>query len=170
MDELVREEAADARGTIVALIPDLFFSVTVRNAIRRLGFESRIVRSADELTEAIAHVAPVLAISDLAAIRGELDWEAIEGIVADGVPTLVFGAHKDVEGLRRAKQAGVTRVISNGQFHREMPAIIERYAVAPACPIDADIEGDDDLASGSMPPGAPMGMTSTSLPHETLRS
>lgn len=153
MDRLVREENADARGVVIALIPDLFFSVTVRNTIRRLGFESRIVRTADELVEATVHVTPVLAIGDLGAIRTDLDWESFEGVVADGIPTLVFGPHKDVDGLRRAKAAGVTRVISNGQFHREMADIIERYAVAPSCPVDADVFGDEELSSGSVPPG-----------------
>jgi hypothetical protein len=153
MDQLISEENGDARGTILALIPDLFFSVTVRNTIRRLGFEPRIVRNAGELIESIIHVAPVLAVCDLSAIKGESDWETIEDVVAEGVPTLVFGAHKDVDGLRRAKAAKVTRVVSNGQFHREMADIIERYAVAPACPIDADVEAEEDLASGSLPPG-----------------
>jgi hypothetical protein len=153
MNQFIDGEGGEAPGVIVALIPDLFFSVTVRNTIRRLGYEARVVRTADELLESLAHVMPALAVCDLGAIHGEPDWETIEEVVAQDLPLLVFGPHKDVDGLRRAKAAGVTRVISNGQFHRDMAGVIERYAVAPNCPIDADVVADEELASGSLPPG-----------------
>ena len=43
------------------------------------------------------------------------------------MPTLAFGPHVDVEGRRAAKAAGVTRIVSNGQFHSDMAGLIERY-------------------------------------------
>jgi hypothetical protein len=43
------------------------------------------------------------------------------------VPTLGFGSHVDIETRRAAKSAGVTRIVSNSEFHRDMPALISRY-------------------------------------------
>jgi len=169
MDQMVPDEASDTRGVIIALIPDLFFSVTVRNTIRRLGFESRIVRTADELTGAVGHATPVLVIGDLGAVRSELDWESIEILVGDGVPMLMFGPHKDVDGLRRAKAAGVTRVVSNGRFHREMPDIIERYAVPSVTGTEADDAADEDMTSGSVPSGTQVEHVAAEESH-TIRS
>ena len=45
-----------------------------------------------------------------------------------GVPVLAFGSHLDVDGRRAAKAAGVTRVLSNGDFHRDMVPLVQRYA------------------------------------------
>ena len=44
------------------------------------------------------------------------------------VPILAFGPHKDVEGFRSAKAAGVTRVVANGEFSRSLPDLVRRYA------------------------------------------
>ena len=55
-----------------------------------------------------------------------------------------------------AKAAGFTRVVSNGQFHREMSQLIERYATGNAQVEGDEVEGDDldaPDASGSLPPG-----------------
>ena len=64
--------------------------------------------------------------------RAGVDWEAVSTVTGEGArtPVLVFGSHLDVEGLRAAKAAGVRRVVSNGDFHRDMVALVRRYARA----------------------------------------
>ena len=58
-----------------------------------------------------------------------IEWAVIARVTAAGrTPILAFGSHLDVEGRRAAKAAGVTRVLSNGDFHRDMVALVERYA------------------------------------------
>jgi short subunit dehydrogenase-like uncharacterized protein len=77
-----------------------------------------------------AEPAPVLGILDLSAVG---DWDLVRELTADPsveTPLLLFGAHKDVEGLRAAKAAGVDRVVSNGEFHRNMVELVRRYARA----------------------------------------
>jgi hypothetical protein len=44
------------------------------------------------------------------------------------VPVLVFGSHFDVDGRRAAKAAGVARVLTNGDFHKDMVGFVRRYA------------------------------------------
>jgi hypothetical protein len=146
----------ERRGVILALITDLFFSVTVRNTIRRLGFESALARSAGDILDDMAEMDVVLAVVDLNAIRDDSDWDAVADAAGEGLPILLFGAHRDVDGLRRAQAAGVTRVVSNGQFHREMPELIERYArrCFSMHPVDEDDLALDDDLLGSLPPGA----------------
>jgi hypothetical protein len=152
MGILVREGIGD-KGAILALIPDVFFAVTVRNTVRRLGYDPAIVKTADDLADEVTTVDPVLAVVDVAAVTSDMDWDTIGVLVQAGLPVLAFGAHKDVEGLRAAKAAGVTRVVSNGQFHREMGDLILRYATSPhEHPVDIEIV-DDELTHGSLPPG-----------------
>jgi hypothetical protein len=144
------------RGGVAILTKDLLFAVSIRNTVRSLGFDPRIIKSTDALSDALMVDTPALVVADLGAIGATGDWEVVSEAVAQGAPVLVFGPHKDVDGLRAAKAAGVTRVVSNGQFHREMAALIERYASCDATdprsePDSADEDEDEELSS--MPPG-----------------
>ena len=58
------------------------------------------------------------------------DWDGIAQAISSGnqPPIIAFGPHLDVDGLRAAKKAGVTRVFSNGDFSKDTAAIITRYA------------------------------------------
>lgn len=116
-----------ARGRIVVLNTDLMFGLRIQNTAKTLGFTAERVPSTAAFVERVAgDPTPVLAIVDLGASP---DWAAMaELIAADIVPVLAFGPHMDVDALRAAKRAGVTRVVSNGDFHRGMPTLIERYA------------------------------------------
>ncbi len=122
--------AASSRGVVVVLITDVFFSVTVRSTIRRLGFDSLIVRSADQAAGRIGVDDVRLIVVDGTVVHAADDWRQLGQLATDGCPVLVFGPHKDVETLRAARDAGVTRVVANSQFHREMATLIERYARA----------------------------------------
>lgn len=115
------------RGVIIAVIKDVFFGITVRNTIKRLNFEPQIIKTSQTLLDTVAVYDPSLVIVDLQVIEDESSWDYITATREMDVPVLVFGPHKDVEGLRAAKQAGVSRVVANSQFHREMPILIERY-------------------------------------------
>ena len=107
---------------------DLFFGVTIANTLRALGYAPQTVRSAGSLASSLeAHPESALVIVDIAAIE---DWDALKIILADypDVPVIAFGSHTNVEGLRSAKRIGMTRVFSNGEFHRTMGNTISRYA------------------------------------------
>jgi hypothetical protein len=152
MDAVIVEQQSDTGGPILLLIPDVFFAVTVRNAVRRIGYEPHIIKTTDDLVVAAGEHQAVLAVIDLAAVRAEDEWDDIAELATNGLPTLVFGSHKDVDGLRSAKGAGVSRVVSNGQFHREMADLIERYALGSSCAIASEpLDIDEPL--GSLPPG-----------------
>jgi DNA-binding NtrC family response regulator len=148
--------SADAgRGAIMILTKDLLFGVSIRNAVLRLGFTARMVKSPEALSEELLAASPALAIVDLSTVGADGDWDTIQEVAERPTPVLVFGPHKDVDGLRAAKAAGVTRVVSNGQFHREMAQLIERYATGRAQTDDDEGVDDDDVSdgSGSLPPG-----------------
>ncbi len=119
-------------GTIVVLIKDLFFAVTIRSTLRTLGFDAALFSDADQVSNHVAAADTRLVVVDGSAIRSAGDWERVGAIAACGFPVLVFGPHKDVETLRAAKEAGVTRVVANSLFHREMATLVERYALTAA--------------------------------------
>jgi hypothetical protein len=123
-------DATNDRGEIVVLNRDLFFGVKIGNTLRGLGYRVSFVPTTAAFVERLdaGDATPVLGIVDMGA---GVDWHAVAAVTgADeaGTPLLVFGSHLDVEGRRAAKAAGVRRVVSNGDFHRDMVVLVQRYA------------------------------------------
>ena len=129
-------ESATDLVDVVLLNRDLFFGVRVANTLRGLGYRVTVCKETSTFSDRVrtATLAPVLGILDLTAVD---DWDAIRELTSDPsveTPLLLFGAHKDVAGLRAAKAAGVDRVVSNGDFHREMVTLVRRYARPTGAP------------------------------------
>ena len=127
----MRESRVGAQGTIVVLNRDLMFGVRIGNGLRSLGYRVEFVRDSESFGVALRETgpAPVLGILDM---NGEVDWSTIEAVVEDAAvrtPILAFGPHVDVDGRRAAKEAGVRRIVSNGEFHRDMVGLVRRYAM-----------------------------------------
>lgn len=118
---------------LLALNRDVFFGIKLRNLARELGFDLKLVPTASALNTVLdtdpTHVA--LIILDLNVLRESIDWDMLRASIAawPAIPTLGFGSHTDVETLRTAKAAGLTRVVSNGEFHRNAADLIQRYAL-----------------------------------------
>lgn len=111
-------------GRIVALSRDLFFGMRVRTVVRQLGYELVLVNDEGRLVEAADVMSPALALVDF---NQPVSWDALAPLFRRELPIVAFGAHTDVEGFRTAKAAGVSRVVSNGDFSRRMPDLIEQY-------------------------------------------
>ena len=133
------DPAADPGITAAPLVlivnRDLFFGVRLRQALRADGWDPRIVPTTAAAVEALTHASPALIVADMAAGP---DWTLLVRAAAatdPPTPVLAFGAHRDVDAFRAAKSAGVTRVISNGDFHRDMVGTARRYARAGTEPV-----------------------------------
>ncbi len=115
--------------TVVALVKDLFFSVKLSNEIRAAGFVPRMVKSTETFSEGVTSAGVALGVIDLG---GHIDRETLAQLSTTaqsaGVPVIAFGPHKDVDALRDAQAAGMTRVLSNGVFHAQTAEMIRRYA------------------------------------------
>lgn len=127
-DETTPAENVGA-GTILVLVKDLFFSVKLGNELRGAGYSPVFAKSLDQFVALLGEHRPNLGIID---ITGMTDWEQVAAIQerpdASATPLLFFGPHKDVEGLRAAKAAGATRVVSNSQLHGNLIPLVQRYA------------------------------------------
>jgi len=134
---IVSLEQATATPRIVALNRDLFFGVRLKQLGESLGYAVELVPDAGRFLTALHARGAQLGIID---INARPDWSLIaaDPEVANRPPIMAFGPHLDVEGLRAAKEAGVTRVVSNGQFHRDPAALITRYAAGGAGATDGD--------------------------------
>jgi hypothetical protein len=119
-----------ANGTVIVLNRDLMFGSKIASAVKLQGFEPVFVRDTAAFVTALRDAGGRAALGVI-DMNGVVDWDAISGLTAaDGIdtPLLGFGPHVDVEGRRAAKAAGLRRILSNGEFHRETAEMIGRYA------------------------------------------
>ena len=120
------------RGPTLAVVlnRDLLFGSRIRSALASLGLQSRFVSTAEQFVDALSEESTSVAIG-IIDMNGAISWDALREARSaengDLVPTLAFGPHVDIENRRAAKAAGVTRIVSNGQFHSDMAGLIERY-------------------------------------------
>jgi methylmalonyl-CoA mutase cobalamin-binding subunit len=124
-------EATGTRPTLALVLNrDLLFGSRMRSALNSLGLEARFVSTAEQFVGAL-HQEPGSVAIGIIDMNGAVSWkvirEGLSGANGGDVPTLAFGPHVDVEGRRAAKAAGVTRIVSYGQFHADMAGLIERY-------------------------------------------
>jgi hypothetical protein len=114
----------------IVLNRDLLFGSRIKSALDTLGLQPRFVANANEFVAAMVENRESTAIG-IIDMNGPVSWDVISGTLSRGdialAPTLAFGPHVDVESRRAAKSAGITRILSNGQFHGDMVALIERY-------------------------------------------
>jgi CheY-like chemotaxis protein len=123
------DEVRDTNGqAIVTFSRDLFFGMRVRTIVRELGYDLTLTKSEAETLEALATSSPVLALVDF---NQPVDWAALAPLVLSDVPVIGFSSHTDVDGFRAARAAGVDRVVSNGDFSRNLPELIEKYKFSP---------------------------------------
>lgn len=123
--------AATAPHCLVAVLStDLFFGMRIRTSLRQLGYAVAIAQDVPTFSRHLANGDQVACLG-IVDFNYPVDWKAVRGIMALGVPVLAFGPHKDVEGFRAAKAAGVTRVVANGEFSRSLPDLANRYATKP---------------------------------------
>ena len=127
------DSAAETKaGQIIVLNRDLMFGVRIGNTLRGLGYTVSFAADTPGFIKVVRSADPpaVLGIIDMNA---GVDWTAIQGLVHDeatATPVLVFGPHLDIEGRRAAKSAGVTRLVTNGEFHRDLVGLVRRYALS----------------------------------------
>lgn len=116
-----------ARGLVAVLSTDLFFGMRIRTSLRQAGYAVAIAKDVPAFSKLLEddEQKACLGIVDFNYL---VDWDAVGEAMNIGVPILAFGPHKDVEGFRAAKMAGVTRVVANGEFSRSLPDLALKYA------------------------------------------
>ena len=107
---------------VCALSRDVFFGMRIRTVLQNLGYELLLCKNEAELVVA----APGADIA-LVDFNHGVDWDVLNPVLSSSIPVIAFSSHTNVEGFRAAKAAGVTRVVSNGQFSRDLPALLTQY-------------------------------------------
>ncbi len=120
-------EAGQHSGqTILVAINDIFFYAKLKDALR--GGEYALARARTE--EDVAAKADTAAALVINMNDDRLDaFRALEGLkhraTKSPLPILAFANHEEVETWRRAKELGVTKIVSRNEFSSRTKELIE---------------------------------------------
>ena len=112
--------------TILAAVNDLFFYTKIRDAFRDRYAVER-AKSQSDMSEKVSGLAPAAVILNMNDDKIDA-FQALADLkrVADGrIPVLAFANHEEVETWRRAKELGVTKIVSRNEFSARMRALVD---------------------------------------------
>ncbi len=115
---------------LLAVMSDLFFSVKINDAAKKLGMTAVFVKERAAALEQLK-ARPAVAILDLnCASADPLGLiAAIEGDPAmAGIGTIGFVSHVQTELRRQAEAGGCDTVVARSVFARDLQAILQRYS------------------------------------------
>lgn len=113
--------------TILVAVTDIFFYTKVRDALRPQGYTLERIRNQEEVLQKAASVAPAAMIINMND-SGIDAFKALESLQADPAlrfPMLAFANHEEVDTWKRAKELGVTKVVSRNEFSSRTKDLVE---------------------------------------------
>ena len=114
--------------TIVVAVTDIFFYTKVRDALRPQGYTFERIRNQDEVAEKMTSTQPAALILNMHDLAVDA-FKALETIQSNpalrSLPILAFANHEEVDTWRRAKELGVTKVVSRNEFSARTKDLVD---------------------------------------------
>ncbi len=118
-----------AGEAILAFVPDLMFSVQLREAASKQGCTIAFVDNSADFSARLPQVEPALVILDLATVGAQAD-ALVRVSKQSGSRIVAFGPHVQTELLASAERAGCDAVYPNSKFKMDTEAIIAQWLAA----------------------------------------
>jgi len=114
--------------TVLVAVSDVFFYTKIRDALLPNGYRLDRARTQSEVSEKAAALHPAAMILNMN--DDTLDaFQALEQIKGNdrlkAIPVLAFANHEEVETWKRAKELGVTKIVSRNEFSSRTRELIE---------------------------------------------
>jgi PleD family two-component response regulator len=116
------------KKTILVAVTDIFFYTKIRDALLPHGYVLERVRTQDEFSEKLAKSAP-------SAIILNMNDEKVDAFGAlrhvhktqsgTSIPTLAYANHEEVDTWKKAKELGVTKIVSRNEFSARTRGLME---------------------------------------------
>lgn len=123
------------KKTILVAITDLFFYTKVRDALRQPEYRLEKARSQQEIVDKARSVGPGAIIFNMNDLTLDA-FQALEELNIDprlnGIPTLAFANHEEVDTWHRAKSLGVTKIVSRNEFSARTRDLVEELFTSGA--------------------------------------
>jgi adenylate cyclase, class 2 len=112
------ELSFSTQANVVALVRDLLFVSKIRAAAKAVNANVQMIRDAGKL-QSVGGKVLIITLNEPGYLPHAVEWKS-----RTGGRVIAFGSHVATESLDEARQLGVDRVLSNGQFSSQIDAIL----------------------------------------------
>ena len=113
---------------VLVAVSDVFFYTKIRDALLASGYPLERVRVQEEFQSKTLSLDPDALILNMNDEKLDA-FQALEEIRKDSrtasVPVLAFANHEEVETWKRARDLGVTKIVSRNEFSARTLALVE---------------------------------------------
>jgi len=123
--------------TILVAINDLFFYTKIRDVLRAGGYTLERARTTEDVLQKASGLTPAAVVVNMndEQIDAFRLLQDLRGNARSGtVPVLAFANHEETETWRRARELGVTKIVSRNEFSSRTRELIEEIAAAATTP------------------------------------
>jgi PleD family two-component response regulator len=114
--------------TILVAVSDVFFYTKIRDALLPKGYRLDRARTQSEVSEKAAAIHPIALIVNMND-TGLDAFQAVAQVRAQAdnanLPILAFANHEEADTWRRAKELGVTKIVSRNEFSSRTRELFE---------------------------------------------
>jgi len=113
--------------TILVAVTDIFFYTKVRDVLMSKGYRIERARTQQDIAEKSSTIpsAFILNMNDETLNA----FQALDTLAADArlktIPILAFANHEEVDTFNRAKELGVTKIVSRNEFSARLKDLVE---------------------------------------------
>lgn len=126
------QPAASDHPAVIAAITDVFFYTKLRDVARASGYTLERTRTVDDVLARAAALRPAALVLNMND-EGLDAFQALTRLKADAtlksIPILAFANHEEVETWRRAKELGVTKIVSRNEFSARTKDLVEELVL-----------------------------------------
>ncbi|HZS10614.1 MAG TPA: histidine kinase [Nitrospirales bacterium] len=123
--------------TILVAINDLFFYTKIRDVLRAGGYTLERARTTEDVLQKASGLTPAAVVVNMndEQIDAFRLLQDLRGNARSGtVPVLAFANHEETETWRRARELGVTKIVSRNEFSSRTRELIEEISAAATTP------------------------------------
>lgn len=119
---------SDDKKTILVAVTDIFFYTKIRDALLPHGYLLERARTQEEFSEKLAKAAPSAIILNMndEKVNAFDALRHVHGTQSGApIPTLAYANHEEVDTWRKAKELGVTKIVSRNEFSSRTRGLME---------------------------------------------
>jgi PleD family two-component response regulator len=128
----------DNNKTILVAVTDIFFYTKIRDALLPHGYLLERARTQDDFFDKLSKSAPSAIILNMNDEKVDA-FEALRQVQGNqggtSVPTLAYANHEEVDTWRKAKESGVTKIVSRNEFSARTRGLVEEVLGIGSVPL-----------------------------------
>jgi PleD family two-component response regulator len=120
--------------TVLVAVNDVFFYTKLRDALKSQGYTLEKARSQQDVIDKALSLKPAAIVLNLNESSFNA-FDALEAIKGDTrsqtIPILAFANHEEVENWKRAKELGVSKIVSRNEFSSRTLDLVQQVMGQP---------------------------------------